>query len=622
MLKLFQKLTKSLSIKNIVILGVVIMTLIIVTFAITMGYLSSTIKYDQNTLKSILDLEKQNQNILTIVRKINFIDNKIILSESLEEIENLEKELVPKENIVLETNRNNHLNRYNIQIDLISKDLSNLVNLQGYIYDSKYVLLFYNKELQSYKSQMNKKIKTISDNTEGLYGKASLFGKRYIRKNKKDLNFEKINDFESVMTISRDLDNSILKLSNFLSVFYLVNQRDIIEDLKNNKIKQILNKFENSLLRMNKYERFDKRLVENINEINIDFYNIRDLLGLYISAKDRFLVEKSKFLNLLKQSEELNTKVVKEIKKLNVISNDIKLDILSHSDYISKTTTLVIVIVGIVSLALLSLAAATLIYRINYPLEFIIKYIERIKGNRKNLNKKLPVITNDEFGKLSNSFNSMTKTIKNNISQIENLNKEIEDTQKEVIFTMGAIGESRSKETGNHVKRVAEYSKILALKYGLEPEIAELLKEASPMHDIGKVGIPDAILKKPARLDSKEWEIMKTHAQLGYEMLKHSKREILKAAAIVAKEHHEKWDGSGYPDGLSGESIHIFGRITAVADVFDALGSDRCYKKAWPLEDILKLFKENRAKHFDPRLVDIFFDNIDEFLEVRDKFKD
>ena len=115
---------------------------------------------------------------------------------------------------------------------------------------------------------------------------------------------------------------------------------------------------------------------------------------------------------------------------------------------------------------------------------------------------------------------------------------------------------------------------------------------------------------------------MNTHAQLGFDMLKHSNRELLKMASIVAYEHHEKWDGSGYPRGLSGEDIHIYGRITALADVFDALGSDRCYKKAWDDEKIFNLFKEERAKHFDPKLVDIFFEHLDEFLVIRDSLKD
>lgn len=220
------------------------------------------------------------------------------------------------------------------------------------------------------------------------------------------------------------------------------------------------------------------------------------------------------------------------------------------------------------------------------------------------------------------SVDKIETKVQEGLEEIKNLNQEIENTQKEVVFTMGAIGESRSKETGNHVKRVAEYSKLLAIYYGLDKKEAEMLKQASPMHDIGKVAIPDAILNKPGRFDENERKIMNTHAALGYEMLKHSNRPLLKMAAIVANEHHEKWDGSGYPNGLKAENIHIYGRITALADVFDALGSDRVYKKAWDDERIFNLFKEERAKHFDPKLVDIFFEHLDEFLKIRETFRD
>ena len=220
------------------------------------------------------------------------------------------------------------------------------------------------------------------------------------------------------------------------------------------------------------------------------------------------------------------------------------------------------------------------------------------------------------------SVDEIESKIEDGLIEITNLNHEIENTQKEVVFTMGSIGESRSKETGNHVKRVAEYSQLLAMYYGLDEKEAEMLRQASPMHDIGKVAIPDAVLNKPGRFDEAERKIMDTHAALGYEMLKHSNRALLKTAAIVAYEHHEKWDGTGYPRGLSGENIHIYGRITALADVFDALGSDRCYKKAWDDEKIFNLFKEERAKHFDPKLIDIFFEHLDEFLKIRDSLKD
>jgi HD-GYP domain-containing protein (c-di-GMP phosphodiesterase class II) len=202
------------------------------------------------------------------------------------------------------------------------------------------------------------------------------------------------------------------------------------------------------------------------------------------------------------------------------------------------------------------------------------------------------------------------------------LAQEIEATQKEIIFTMGEIGESRSKETGNHVKRVAEYSYLIALGMGLSQDEAELLKMASPMHDIGKVAIPDSVLKKPGKLTDEEFDIMKSHTVIGYNLLKNSRRTLLKTAATVAYEHHEKWNGRGYPQGLKGEQIHLYGRITAIADVFDALGSDRVYKKAWELDRILNLFKEERGEHFDPRVVDAFMNKLPEIIRVRDEYKD
>lgn len=202
------------------------------------------------------------------------------------------------------------------------------------------------------------------------------------------------------------------------------------------------------------------------------------------------------------------------------------------------------------------------------------------------------------------------------------LAQENDQTQKEMIYLMSEAVEKRSKETGNHIKRVALYSRFLALAYGLSEEEANILELSSPMHDIGKIGIPDAILNKPGKLDEQEYEKMKQHALYGYEILGSSSRGILQAAATVAYEHHEKYDGTGYPLGLVGEEIHIFGRITAVADVFDALGSDRCYKKAWSMEEIVVFFKDQSGKHFDPRLVEILMDELDEMIKIRDKYKD
>ena len=157
---------------------------------------------------------------------------------------------------------------------------------------------------------------------------------------------------------------------------------------------------------------------------------------------------------------------------------------------------------------------------------------------------------------------------------------------------------------------------------GANEDEAELLKMASPMHDIGKVGIPDNILNKPGKFTPGEWAIMQTHSEMGYDMLKNSNRKILQLAATVALTHHERFDGGGYPKGLVANEIPLIGRITALADVFDALGSDRCYKLAWDLEKILELIKAERAKQFDPQLVDLFLANLDKFLEIRDAFKE
>lgn len=224
--------------------------------------------------------------------------------------------------------------------------------------------------------------------------------------------------------------------------------------------------------------------------------------------------------------------------------------------------------------------------------------------------------------KLKAFEDSQQVLINNALAELKNLNNEILETQKEVIFTMGSIGETRSKETGQHVKRVAEYSRLFALLSGVNEYEADLIAMASPMHDIGKVGIPDAILNKKGLLDEAEFEIMKTHVTIGYDMLKHSDRPIMRTASIIALEHHEKWDGSGYPKGLKGNEINLYGRVTALADVFDALGSERCYKKPWADEKIFELLKEQSGKHFDPDLVQMFFDNLDQFFEIRSRYKD
>jgi response regulator RpfG family c-di-GMP phosphodiesterase len=202
------------------------------------------------------------------------------------------------------------------------------------------------------------------------------------------------------------------------------------------------------------------------------------------------------------------------------------------------------------------------------------------------------------------------------------LNDEILDTQKEIIFTLGATTEFRSKEAGNHIIRVAELSKHLAVLSGLPEDESELLKLAAPMHDVGKIGIPDSILLKPGKLTDEEYETMKTHTTIGFDLLKASSRPIFKAAAQIAHEHQERWNGSGYPRGLKGMDIHINARIISIVDVFDALASKRCYKDSWCEDDIINFFKKERGNQFDPKLIDLFLQNFSTFMEIRDQFED
>ena len=200
-------------------------------------------------------------------------------------------------------------------------------------------------------------------------------------------------------------------------------------------------------------------------------------------------------------------------------------------------------------------------------------------------------------------------------------NKDIEEMQKEIIHLLSAIGESHSVEVAKHVKRVAAYCKLLAHYCELPDREVTLIEQASPLHDIGKIAIPDAILNKAAPLDEEEYRIMQTHTTEGFKIFNISERPLLKMAATIALEHHERWDGKGYPNALKGENISIGGRITALADVFDALSHERCYKDTWPDEEVFDYIRRERGKHFDPMLVDIFFEHLDEFLHIREKYR-
>lgn len=200
---------------------------------------------------------------------------------------------------------------------------------------------------------------------------------------------------------------------------------------------------------------------------------------------------------------------------------------------------------------------------------------------------------------------------------------EVERTQKELLYIVGeAVENNKGDNAGEHVHRIAKLCELMGHKLGLKEKFIQALLIAAPLHDLGKVAIPDAILNKKGKLDDNEWEVMQTHAELGSSMLAKSTSSISKLGASLAKYHHENWDGSGYPQGLSGEDIPIEARIMAVADVFDSLGSTRCYKSVWDDEKIKSFFSMQRSIKFDPKLVDTLFEYYDEFSAIRGDLPD
>ena len=200
--------------------------------------------------------------------------------------------------------------------------------------------------------------------------------------------------------------------------------------------------------------------------------------------------------------------------------------------------------------------------------------------------------------------------------------QELQDTRLEIIHRLGLAAEYRDNETGFHIIRMSKVSAELAKAVGLSDVECELILNSSPMHDIGKLGIPDSVLLKPGKLNGEEWEIMKTHASIGAEILSGGGSDLLKQASTIAISHHEKWDGTGYPNGSKGKEIPLVGRIVALADVFDALTSERPYKKAWPVSEAVKYIREMSGKQFDPELVEIFISILPTVQEISDSYRE
>ncbi|MBF0429946.1 MAG: response regulator [Fibrobacteria bacterium] len=223
---------------------------------------------------------------------------------------------------------------------------------------------------------------------------------------------------------------------------------------------------------------------------------------------------------------------------------------------------------------------------------------------------------------LKNYQKNLEDLVEKRTTQITSTLKALKSSHLETINILANAAEFRDDETGSHVLRISKYCEILARGLNLSKEQIWMITKASPLHDIGKIGIPDSILLKPAPLTSAEFEIMKTHAGIGKEILKNTKSNLLKIAEQIASHHHEKWDGTGYPNGVSGDDISIPGRITAVADVFDALTMKRCYKPAFSIEKSVEIMRQGRASHFDPRIIDVFINKLDEINAVYETYRD
>lgn len=258
----------------------------------------------------------------------------------------------------------------------------------------------------------------------------------------------------------------------------------------------------------------------------------------------------------------------------------------------------------------LALGANDFIIKPYNPEELRLRVMNHIRS------KKLSDLTKDVNVILEGEVVKRTAALKKALDQSK-------AAEYEISLRLGRAAEFRDQETGMHTRRISELSKQLAKLADVPDDQCEVLLFASPLHDVGKIGIPDKILLKPSQLDVAEFEIMKLHTEIGGKILSDAESyPVIKAGSIIAWQHHEKWDGSGYPCGLKAEEIHLFARIVSIVDVFDALSSERSYKKAFPLDKVITIMKEGRCSFFDPNLLDLFLYNIESFVEIREQLKD
>jgi putative two-component system response regulator len=227
-----------------------------------------------------------------------------------------------------------------------------------------------------------------------------------------------------------------------------------------------------------------------------------------------------------------------------------------------------------------------------------------------------------ERHELQSEVGDRTRELRQFVDDLQTAKEQVAHAHEETVQRLCRAAEFRDNETAQHIQRMSHFCALLGRRLGMPEQRCEALRLASLMHDVGKIGIPDAILLKPGRLEPYEFDTMKLHAEIGYRILSGSNVVLLDQAAVIAHTHHEKFDGSGYPRGLAGDEIPLDGRITAVADVFDALTSKRVYKDPMPVDVALEILQDQRGKHFDPQIVDLFIDSIDEVLAVRERYPD
>jgi putative two-component system response regulator len=236
--------------------------------------------------------------------------------------------------------------------------------------------------------------------------------------------------------------------------------------------------------------------------------------------------------------------------------------------------------------------------------------------------RSLEIQNSNQLGRLEQMVRERTAALSNAVERLQQAEIEVRSSREETIHRLSKAAEFRHNETALHIERMSRYCALLSRLLGMAPGVVELMRTASPMHDVGKIGTPDSILLKPGKLTAEEFEIMKLHSEIGYRILNGSDSELLSAAAVIAWTHHERYDGSGYPRGLRGEQIPLEGRVSAIADVFDALTSKRVYKGAMSVDESVGIMRDGRGTHFDPGMLDLFFDALPEVQSIRAQFVD